>query len=166
MLGSDFLGDFVVLIDYPERRVALLKKHRRIKGLRQVAKADLEIRNRLALAKCRLPDDIETYVIVDTGHIWNMQFYADMSEHLELKGPLLTRLVGGAAESHEVSFGQLDWIECGSLRLEPVQVGIHPLVTPNSFETSFKPALLGNGILERYVVEIDFLNGTLRFFRR
>lgn len=162
VLGTDFLKEFVVHIDYPLRRVAFLRRSESNKA--QVTAIPFQLVAGMPLIDTTLPGDVHAFVIIDTGHFMEIMFYDDISRDLQLHPPFSTRRIGGAADTHIVRLGQIPWIEIGSYRLNRVNVGIHPLVEKNPFNSVYKPGLLGNAVLEKYVIELDYPGLTLRLY--
>ncbi len=163
ILGTDFLKRFTVYIDYAKRRVAFTNKSASNNAL--IAIVPFQLVLGMPLVKMTLPGAVETFVIIDTGHIMEIMLYDDISDdHLQLQEPFSTRRLGGAADAYVVRIGRIPWIEIGTYRINSVNVGVHPLVTRNLFNTTYKPGLLGNGLLEKYAVEMDYLSSAMRLY--
>jgi len=164
ILGTDFLKRFIVHIDYEGKVVAFMKKSATPRRL--IATIPFRLENNLPLVEVKISNSVETQLIIDTGHFLEVLLYDDISERLQLEEPISTRRIGGAAEAHPMKVGQIPWIEIGTYRIHSVSVGLHPLTVPNTFSTTYKPGLLGNGILENYVVEIDYPASVMRLYDR
>src|SRR5437588_10684706 len=101
------------------------------------------------------PRGVETNGLFDTGHILDLQIYEDLLDYLDFGQPVSKRqLSDGAGQVHEVVMYKIPWIELAGYRVDDLTIDVHPLVTPNALSTKFKPGLLGQGILERYFIEI------------
>lgn len=164
ILGVSYLKKYIVDLDYGNRRIDFLRERKERFSL--LATIPFRVENGLPLVICRFPNSVENEVIIDTGHVHDLQIYEDLSKELYLGPPVSTGKVGGASDSHNVSFHRVESIYLNNYRIDNVTMDVHPLITPNSFKTKFKPGLLGQGILGRFTIELDFLSSNLRLFKR
>jgi Aspartyl protease len=128
LLGMDVLQNLVTIIDYPRRRIALTEAHQKMKGMKEVAKWPIELKEGLDLVSADLPGDAKINLIVDTGCDFpeDIALYKEALGGIKLSPPLSSRTVGDGFSEATGESGQLPSVDIGQVRLAPVNVFVYP----------------------------------------
>lgn len=165
ILGADVFYGYIVTIDYQNQKLIVTKPEgfRPPKGKNWQEIPFELIKNRPYLyAKIAMPKDtaISLKLLIDTGASLGLLLHLQMDKRFELPPKVLkSKLGSGLGGIIEGVVGRLRRFEMGDSRLENVIINFQDL--PPDFDTTLlngRKGLLGNDILNRFTVVMDFRN--------
>lgn len=151
ILGMDFLKDYVLQIDFEEKRLAIIEPGASPRRWGQGFPIEYASGGIPVLA-ATLSNDVQARFLVDTGDAGTGDIEAELFERLRAQGSLVvTGLVQCATGSgyRETPEGRLDRLTLGPYRHEGLKL----------FQSHWNG--LGLGYLSHYIVTFDFPNGIL-----
>jgi hypothetical protein len=165
LIGMDFLKQFVVVLDYPHRRWALMDGEFDDVGLREIKSLPFVRGNfdKIFVASL-LPSGAKVYLQLDTGADIgaDAMLHEDSIAGLKLGRPIAKWGLQDATGDYGVPVYPIPWIDIGDLRIKPATIAVHPTSSPHFDE--LPTGLIGVQVLERYVVEINSRNRFVRLF--
>jgi predicted aspartyl protease len=94
LLGTDLIRQYVLFIDYSGRRIGFFRALPKLDGFEQLATVPFRSEKGMLLIECSLSEAIQTEVMIDTGHILDLQLYEDVAHHLKLEPAVSHRRLG------------------------------------------------------------------------
>lgn len=152
---------------FPQKPEAIPREHGGGKDYRFVSstgfiKVPFELVSNHIYLKAEVNDSLYLNFLLDTGA---QTSYLDLSKAFELKIKKVDRQkVRRVSFSDDVSFFRLDSIKIGNLAIfdqDVVGISLSPL---NKFEGTAFDGILGYDFLQRFVVEIDYINQILTIY--
>lgn len=166
-LGADFLKGHVLTIDYQNRKMALTSQPPPMPGYRSVLKAPLNLVDGFSFVKCELPTLKECNLLIDTGNVETVIFGKDSAKFIHLENVTRTTSMWSATGNTPIKFGPIPWIEiAGKLKLRNVTVGLCETEIPSPLRAKYGPGLLGNGIMQNYVVQIRYADKIISLLQK
>ena len=167
LLGADFFRRFVVQIDYRKERIILIDPKKFSPPRKKYKEIDIAItRNKPYIETITetSPDtSIELRLLIDTGASLSLMLFT--SSHPDLNVPenvIRSRIGIGLGGSIEGYLGRVHKFNFGEYQLGEVIANFQD-VLPLMDTTLMKNrnGLIGNGILERFDIYIDYIKGRL-----
>jgi hypothetical protein len=152
---------------FPQKLEEIPKEHSGVKDYRLVSstgfiKVPFELVSNHVYLKAKVNDSLYWSFLLDTGA---QSSYLDLSKAFELKIKKVDReKVRRVSFSDDVSFFRLDSIKIENLTIfeqDVVGISLSPL---NKFEGTAFDGILGYDFLQRFVVEIDYINQILTIY--
>jgi hypothetical protein len=167
ILGADFFNGHVLTIDYQNRLMALTPRPPRMPGYRSVMTAPITVSEGLSFVKCELPTTKQCNMLVDTANGETIVFDEDSAKFIHLGSVTRTTSMTSATGQTPIVFGPTPWLRiAGILKLTNVTVGLCATKITSPLSAANGPALLGNGIMDKYVVQLRYAEKTLRFLEK
>lgn len=165
ILGADVFYGYIVTIDYENQVLTITKPEgfRPPKGKNWQELPFELIKNRPYLyAKISMPQDtaISLKLLVDTGASLGLLLHLQMDKRFEIPEKVVkSKLGSGLGGIIEGVVGRLRHFEMGSARLENVITNFQDLPPDlDTLQLNGRKGLLGNDILSRFKVIMDFRN--------
>jgi hypothetical protein len=166
-LGADFLNGKILTIDFGNWRLFLAVRPLSMPGYRRILEEPIKVANGLAFVTCRLPNTKECVLLVDTGSGEGVVFGKDMARFVPLENVTRSTYFHTETGTTPVRFGSIPWIVIGkTLKLSPAVVGLCGSKLTSPLGTKFGVGLLGNELMEKYVLEIDYRRRILSFLQK
>ena len=163
LIGADLLQRFVVTINYPERKMALSEKPVEHGSAKLLGSVPIEMKDGLPTVTCSLSGVGQLSAILDTGYEESFLAIGEASGELRFKRASTSRMEQGFnGSAMEEEQGEVDSLRCGDMSWGPLLVA-----RLNNHESEVRRdarSLVGNAILDRYLVEFDFPSRKVRFF--
>lgn len=165
ILGADVFHGYIVTIDYENQKLIITKPEgfRAPKGKNWEETPFELIKNRPYLyAKIAMPQDtaISLKLLIDTGASLGLLLHLQTDKRFELPEKVVrSKLGSGLGGIIEGIVGRLQHVEIGHSRLTNVIANFQDL--PTGLDTTYlngRKGLLGNDILSRFKVIMDFRN--------
>jgi hypothetical protein len=154
VLGYDFLSRFVTRIDYANQKISFFHP----KGFKYTGDGtviDAPLTNRLFSVPMTVNDRYSGNWTLDIGaSVTAFQYaFAEENELLDLKG--VERMVGGAGGHLKARISEFESINIGGYRVTDPVILI-PLEGMGAFSLMRGVGVLGNNVLRRFVVYLDY----------
>jgi hypothetical protein len=166
-LGADFFQGYVLTIDNQNRKMALTPRPPPMSGYRTALKAPINLVDGFSFVNCKLPTLDECNLLIDTGNGETVIFGNDSAKFIRLGNVIRTTGMLSKTGDTPIKFGPIPWIEiAGRLKLSNITVGLCETKIISPLHAKYAPGLLGNGVMENYVVQINYLEKTIIFLEK
>lgn len=165
ILGADFFRRFVVRINYQKKVITLFDPSEFKEPSKKFEKIPVEIYRNKPYVFSRVTQSVDTSVnvklLVDTGASVAVMLNASSEGSLEMPGRLISTKIGlGLGGDIEGFLGRLEAYEIGSFEIEGVIANFQDGITVyDSTYLNGRDGVLGNQILDRFEVVIDYIKG-------
>jgi hypothetical protein len=167
LLGVNFFKGRVLTIDYQNQKVALTLQPLPMPGYRSVLKAPLNLVGGMGFVSCELPTLKQFDLMIDTGNTQGIILGKDLAKLVQLESVTKTEDVRSDAVQTHVKYGRVPWVEiAGQLKLSDVTIGLSEAEIHSPLNDKYGSGLMGNQILQNYVVQIQYPNKIIKFLQK
>jgi hypothetical protein len=164
-LGADFLNGKILTINYKDWEMALTAQPPSMSGYHQIWEDPIRVVGGMVFVRCQLPTTNECNLTVDTGSSESVVFGSDMAKFIHLEKVTRSTELQTPVGRTPIKFGPIPWIVIGQgLRLSPAVIGLCDSKLDSPLRSKYAPGLLGNALMEKYIVQIDYQKRVLKLF--
>ena len=167
ILGADFFRRFIVKIDYRKQRITLYDPVHFAKPQKKYREIPIEIRANKPYINTDISinreDHVKAKLLLDTGASLALMLYTNTHPDLTIPNKVLKTEIGvGLGGYIEGLVGRVEAFEIADLKLQNVVTNYQELLTRiDSVNLNNRNGLLGNQVLKRFDVIIDYVDNRL-----
>lgn len=167
ILGADFFRRFVVQIDYKKQKIILVDPNKFQVPTKKFIEVPIEINRNKPYINANINFDIKDQVnvklLIDTGASLALMLYTSTHPDLDIPNKVLNTDIGmGLGGFIEGFIGRVSSFEIDKFNLSDVVTNYQEVVPiSDSISLNNRNGLLGNLILKRFDLILDYVNGRL-----